>query len=432
MRLSNEIKEPFYILTIKGVLLILTYSTSLFLSKILTPSDFGLFYYALQLANITIWITLYGTTIKVYKVLGKLNKEKEKDIISKEYSISITRAIIISIILISVAALFYVAFPRNPLRLTVLFSAFLLIPLTFIRTTSAYLNAFFLHKESNFLQNIPPAIIFLITILVVSWVSELRTVGLYLIFYLFSLIISASISYLYLFKKEVSLNLFRTFNVKITKAFSRQDRDLFFVTFLGFLNTRVDMLILGFFVASTSDIAVYIVCTQLVLIPNVVFKTLLQILSPHIGKFFAQNKLKNAQKKVQLYTTVAFWISLIITLVYYFYGAQILSLWGDLYKSGAPILIILAISQNVNIFFGSCGVVLSICGKENLLFKISFLSLALGTPVIFLLSNSLSLIGVAIGSLSIIFIENALKFLIVKKELSITTLPINFLKYGKT
>lgn len=432
MRFSNEIKEPFYILIVKGILLILTYSTSLLLSKILTPSDFGVFYYALQLANVTIWITLYGTTIKVYKVLGKLNKEKEKDKISDEYSVSITRAIIISIFLISAAALFYVAFPTHPLRLTVLFSTFLLIPLTFIRTTSSYLNALFLHKESNFLQNIPPAIIFLITILIVSWISEFSTAGFYLSFYLFSLIAAAIIIYLYQFRRGVGLNSVRNLKTKLIKAFQKEDRDLFFVTFLGFLNTRVDIIILGFLFVSTSDIAVYIVCTQLVIIPNVVFQTLNQIVSPYIGKLFVQNKLNEAQTKVRVYTTFAFLISISVTITYYLCGAQILAIWGDLYTKGVPVLIILAIAQNVNIFFGSCGVVLSICGKENLLFKISFLSLAIGIPVIYLLSNSLSLMGVAIGSLCIIFIENLLKFLIVKKELGITTLPINFLKYGNT
>ena len=148
-----------------------------------------------------------------------------------------------------------------------------------------------------------------------------------------------------------------------------------------------------------------------------------QILSPHIGKHHSNNNLKLIENKIRLYTKITFSISVLVSSVYIFFGSEVLNIWGDYFTNGWRILIILSLAQNVNIFFGSCGIILSICDKENLLFKINLISIIMGIPITLIFYHFFDLEGIALGSFIIVFIENILKYYFMNKYTGLKTTP---------
>jgi O-antigen/teichoic acid export membrane protein len=107
-------------------------------------------------------------------------------------------------------------------------------------------------------------------------------------------------------------------------------------------------------------------------------------------------------------------------LIIIFFGSTILSFWGEEFRSGYYILLILTFSQVYNISTGPVGTLLIMSGYEKILMKLniylSIFSLLLGS----ISAYFFGVIAFAVAAFVIRITGNSIKILLCKKNLNIS------------
>ena len=138
-----------------------------------------------------------------------------------------------------------------------------------------------------------------------------------------------------------------------------------FVAAMQIINTKVDLIILGWFV-SASEIGIYSVVVQTALVVAFGLKTANMVVAPYFARLYAQGDIIALQSLVTLSARVILVITIPVVLIIAFAGELILGLaFGSDYKAGATSLAILAVGQLVNAMMGSVGFLLNMTGHER-------------------------------------------------------------------
>jgi O-antigen/teichoic acid export membrane protein len=102
------------------------------------------------------------------------------------------------------------------------------------------------------------------------------------------------------------------------------------------------------------------------------------------------------------------------------FGRQIMGLvFGEFFEAAAPILLVLAVGQAVNVAMGSCGVVLSMTGNERAGMFASLGCGALALLLATLLGQGLGILGVAAGASAGLVVRNLSLLALVHRRLGI-------------
>jgi O-antigen/teichoic acid export membrane protein len=129
-----------------------------------------------------------------------------------------------------------------------------------------------------------------------------------------------------------------------------------------------DLWILGT-TGSNEDVAYYAASARLVMLAALPLMVINGFVSPMIAEAYAKKKLKTIEASVRGLATVGFFAALVCTLVLGVAGKQMLGLiFGDFYRQGLGVLLILALGQLGNVWAGSCAIALSMSGHVRLLF----------------------------------------------------------------
>ena len=129
-----------------------------------------------------------------------------------------------------------------------------------------------------------------------------------------------------------------------------------------------DIWILGT-TGSNEDVAYYAASARLVMLTALPLMVLNGFVSPMIAAAYAKKKLKTIEESVRGMATVGFFAALVCALVLGVAGKQMLGLiFGDFYRQGLGVLLILALGQLGNAWAGSCAIALAMSGHVRLLF----------------------------------------------------------------
>jgi len=162
-----------------------------------------------------------------------------------------------------------------------------------------------------------------------------------------------------------------------------------------FLLSQSDLWLLGAY-ASEQEVAIYGAATRLVMLTAMSLAIVNMVVPPLIARMHAQNDLVRLEKLLRTVATLAAIPALTVLGVFMLFAAPIMEMvYGQYYRAGATVLLILCAGQVVNVLVGSCGYVLIMTGHRKTVMVISIVSAALAIVLGMHFLQTHGLIGLA-------------------------------------
>jgi len=199
---------------------------------------------------------------------------------------------------------------------------------------------------------------------------------------------------------------------------------IFVTNLIIFLLTQGDIWIVGAFL-SQEQVAIYGAASRLAVLLSMPLGIVYGAIQPTIAELFFQKKNKELERVLRTTATLA-GIPLFLTLIaFLFFGEQILGfIYGDFYRKGAIVLSVLCIGHMVNVWAGTCGLLLNMTGHHNPATRITFFSVLLAAIISLAVVNNYGVIGVAAATafgyicLNIALVVYGIKVLGIKSYMS--------------
>ena len=114
--------------------------------------------------------------------------------------------------------------------------------------------------------------------------------------------------------------------------------------------------------------------------------------------------------------------ALLALLIFTFFGGPTLALvYGDYYRGAAPILVLLSLGQMVNMWTGSCAMILTMTRHEMAMMVIAVVSGLITVSAAILLVRPYGVIGVAAATATGIILRNLLTLFYAKRRVDVWT-----------
>lgn len=188
-----------------------------------------------------------------------------------------------------------------------------------------------------------------------------------------------------------------------------------------FILTQSDLWLLGIF-RSQEEVAIYGLASRMIAMVAMPFLIVNAVVPPLISELFVQKRLAELEETLRIVATLAGLPSLLVLLLFIFYGEFILGfLFGAFYQTGNIVLIILGIGQLANIFAGSCGLTLMLTGHQFIMMMITIVAGLLTIFFAWWLVVDYGSIGVASAAAGGMVLQNILMLLLTRHKLGIWT-----------
>lgn len=141
-----------------------------------------------------------------------------------------------------------------------------------------------------------------------------------------------------------------------------------------FLLSQSDLWLLGAF-ASEKEVAIYGAASRLVLLTAMSLAIVNAVVPPLIARMHIQNDMPRLENLLRTVATLAAIPALIVLALFIFFSESIMTIiYGEYYRAGSTVLLILCIGQVANVLVGSCGYTLIMTGYRNTMMLISLIS----------------------------------------------------------
>lgn len=169
------------------------------------------------------------------------------------------------------------------------------------------------------------------------------------------------------------------------------------VGLIDFAANHADRLVIGYFL-DAKQVGVYAIATSAGILVPMILQAVNSVFSPMVSSLHSQNR---QQLLAHLYQVVTKWtlaLTLPLVLVLVVFAIPFLSLFGPDFRSGWPILIVIAVAEIVDCGVGSVGVLLMMSGNEKRYIRTQAVLAPLILAVKLALIPSFGLMGAAMGS----------------------------------
>jgi len=188
---------------------------------------------------------------------------------------------------------------------------------------------------------------------------------------------------------------------------------------LYFSFSQAPVLVLGM-LTSEDQVALFGAAMRLVMLITMPLIILNAVLPPIIAELWTGGKREGLERLVRNAATLAGIPAVLVLLVFALFSEPILEIvFGQFYGQGASILIVLCLGQMVNVWAGSCGLVLVHTGYEKSLPLITFVSALVTIILGVLLVRVWGAFGMAVAFSLGMALQNILMLYLVRKKLGI-------------
>lgn len=188
-----------------------------------------------------------------------------------------------------------------------------------------------------------------------------------------------------------------------------------------FILSQADIWILGTYHAQNS-VALYGASSRLMLLISLPLMVVNAVIMPIIAELYSKRKMADLERTLQAVASVSTIPAVLVFFGFILFGRPLLSLiYGDFYRDGYPVLILLSLGQLINIMAGSCGYTLMMTGRQTIMMWISFTAGLITIGMVLLLVKSYGIRGVAFASAFGLGIQSIAMWLCVKRSLGIWT-----------
>lgn len=178
--------------------------------------------------------------------------------------------------------------------------------------------------------------------------------------------------------------------------FLKESFPMLLSTSILIIMSMVDTQIMGVYESKT-NVGIYTVAIKISALTIFTLQAINSILGPKIAYSFAENE-KSMQNLVSFSTKINFFITLSIGLVIIVFNQTILGFFGEEFKQGKLVLIILCIGQIINAISGSVGIILQMIGKQKVQQNFVLMALILNIILTFILTPRYGGEGAAIST----------------------------------
>jgi O-antigen/teichoic acid export membrane protein len=188
-----------------------------------------------------------------------------------------------------------------------------------------------------------------------------------------------------------------------------------------FLLRQLDLWAIGMF-RSEQEVAIYGAALRLVLQVAVPLLIVNAVVPPVISRLYTLGDIGRLESTLRTVTTFAALPAGAVLACFILFGGPILAfVYGEFYRQGALLLVILSFGQLINVFAGSCGVALNLTGHHRIALSIGLISSSLMAIGMFWAVGIYGPIGVAVASAAGSMLNNVLLVVAVKRHIGIWT-----------
>lgn len=334
--------------------------------------------------------------------------------------------IVVSVILFFASGIIAEQVFHKPLLAPIIkWSAFSIFPISFCHIAAAYLRG---HKkiwEFSLLQDFGNYFVFIILFipLVFIWRTPLLPVFCWdiswFVVMLFALLIISRIPHTKLLK-------FRGAGLVEAYPLLKVSIPMMLTNSLTFMLNWLDTFMLGIY-KTNEDVGIYSSAARLATLSTIMLTANAVVVGPKIVTLFTQEKKAELKRLLTHSTFIVTAISLPLALIMIFFPSFMLGLFGEEFKSGKWVLIILSVSQLINASTGLVGLALNMTGKEVLMQNLMIITTVLNLVLNLLLIPPYGIEGAAIATGTSLAFRNLVSFYYVKKHLGFYSLSFDYL-----
>lgn len=191
------------------------------------------------------------------------------------------------------------------------------------------------------------------------------------------------------------------------------------------ITNQVVIMILAYFTTPAS-VGIYSVALQLAALSTFAFSAVLTITGPRYSELYHNSSKEDFQETVLFCSKLVFWTSGSTALFTIIFSPWLMGMFGEEFKSGSLILIVLSLGNFINAFTGTGGLILDMTGKQSIKRNITLLGILIVLPLCFIVIPHYGGIGLALIILINQIIGNFASVYYVRKILGINIfyLPI--------
>ncbi|MFC6097406.1 oligosaccharide flippase family protein [Flavobacterium qiangtangense] len=196
---------------------------------------------------------------------------------------------------------------------------------------------------------------------------------------------------------------------------------MMFSGLMGFLISWTDVLMLGA-MSTEESVGIYNAAFKIGMFVLIIIASINIVTGPKIAEFFVNGDNQNLKKMIQKSTQLVTLISLPIVSIIVFFSDLLLQFFGESFKSGSLVLIIIAVSTFISAASGNVDQILNLTDNRKLLFKINLIALSVNIVLNYIFIPIYDINGSAIASMISIIILNLTCVYFIKKKLGFYTL----------
>ncbi len=272
-------------------------------------------------------------------------------IYKKALKICVGTSLLISILVFVSADWLASAFFSKPdLKTIFQLTSISILPFSIINLNARTLQGINQVQKFLFLRFVSRHIFSLIILLVfLLFISEHYVV---VVSFIVSLIIIALISSYWIFKSFLNIQYNQIINYSDYKKLYGVSLSLLFTALFVLLINWVDTIMVGIFLTEKS-VGIYNIALKLSTILIIVLGTVSEITAPKISESYSNKSSVELQEIVSFSTNLIFYVTIPLFLILIIFPGEILGVFGDEFKTGKYVLIILCLGHLINALSGT-------------------------------------------------------------------------------
>jgi len=414
---------------VKIIGLFLTLFLSIFLGRTLGPEGLGIINLSNRIVTFCIIIGLFGAREMIIKEVSIARQQKNftriKSVMNTSFWFNGILSLVIALVLIFCAPWIAVnVFSKPELTCPLIIFLAVIVPQIFSRVFSSGLVGYKKIWQSNLVdQALSVTITFIILIILWLIEFELTIINVAYAYAIGRIVVTFSVGLywrkIFTHRNEPSQLLIR--------ELQKKRYHFFLISISSTIFSNADVIIIGMML-DAKEVGFYTVASRLALMTSFFLKVTNSSLSPKIAALYSSGKLEELELMIQRVTKALFWIGLGTLILYIFIGRFMLGVWGEEFKAGYWVLIILSIGQFVNLASGCVGLLLMMTNYEKIHGRITISSSIIGIILLVILVFWFEVVGAAIASAVVVIGMNLLTLYFVKKKLNLSTVSFNLKK----
>lgn len=196
-------------------------------------------------------------------------------------------------------------------------------------------------------------------------------------------------------------------------------RPLFYFSMLGALMGTLDILVLGK-LGSATDVGIYAIAVRLAMLTSFILLASNSYAGPYFAAAYAKRDLDALHLLAIRSAQVTALAATPLLILFVALPSTLLGFFGREFIAGAPVLMVLAVGQFVNVVTGSAGQVLIMAGHERDMRNASFLAAAVTIAGLVALVPKWGALGAAMATAGGVVTQKLVATMLVHKRLGLT------------